>query len=421
MPCRCECNSTDACYDLLLKGGTVIDPAQGIHEQCDVAISNGQIAAVKRDINPDQARKVLDMTGKIVTPGWIDLHTHAYYKVTTWGIEQEPFTLPYGVTTIVDAGSAGWATFDGFKQIVLEGASLRIFAFLHIAGIGLVYGPIGELLDKRYAALHETIETARANADVIVGIKVRLSRDTAGENALEMLKLAMEAADAVNAPLMVHIGNGTPLPQLLRALRTGDIVTHCYQGRGDGILDERGNVIKDAWDARARGVLFDVGHGVGSFRWDVVRAAIEQGFPPDTISSDLHSLNWRQPVRNLPHVASKLLNLGMTLPQVIEACTIAPARAIHRDDEIGSLKVGGIADVSAFEIVEEPIEFYDTHGQIMRGERYIKPSLTIRAGNIVNPHIYDGYQPRPLRRVELNMLHSNGIGWVVQFYERVSM
>ena len=369
-------------YDILLKGGTVIDPAQQLHDRRDVAVIDGKIAAIEDDISAREATQTVFVEGKYVTPGLVDIHAHVYAGVTTWGVKADPVCTTTGVTTIVDAGSPGWATFPGFREYIAQPAQTHILTYVHISGIGLVYGPVGEMHELEYANPEKVADTLMENRDITVGVKVRQGKSQVGDNGVEPLKLAIEAAEIADTSVMVHIGTGVPLPDVLKLMRPGDIVTHCFQGNGDCIVDDKGRVIPDAWAAREDGVIFDVGHGGGSFNYEVAQRAMEQGFISDVISTDLHSGNINGPVYDLPTTLSKFLNLGLSLEEVIEKSTIAAARAIGREDELGHLTIGTIADIAVFDVIEGEFELFDTHGTMVIANQKLQADLTIREGKL---------------------------------------
>ncbi len=371
-------------YDLVLKGATVIDPAQNIHGVCDVAIRAGKIAAVAEKIT-EPSRESIALEGKILTPGWIDIHAHVYAGSTTWGIRADALCLATGVTTIVDAGSPGWANFLGFRDHIAAPARTRILTFVHISGIGLTYGPLGEMEDLRYADPERTAFVIHNWSDWCVGVKVRQGESQVGENGVEPLRLAVKAAELSGTRVMVHIGVGVPLPDVLAEMRQGDIATHCYHGGGDTILGERDTVIPEVWKARERGILFDLGHGGGSFLFEVAKKALAQGFPSDVISTDLHIHCLNDPVYSLPETASKLLNLGIELPEIVRQTTSAPAAAIGRSEELGTLKPGTGADLAAFDIQEGAFDFVDVRDNHETGRQNIQPFLTVRAGRVYRP------------------------------------
>jgi dihydroorotase len=370
-------------YDLLLRGGTVVDPSQSLHAVRDVAVSGTKIAAIAESI-PGPAARTLDVRGKLVTPGLVDIHTHVYAGVTTWGVRPDPAGLRSGVTTLVDAGSPSFVTLPGFRWYVAEPAVTRVLTFVHISALGLLYGPVGEMIDLRYADPEKCAEAVSENGDLAVGVKVRQGIMQVGEHGVTPLRLAVRAAEQADTRVMVHIGAGVPLPEVLALLRPGDIVTHCFQGNGDCLVGDRGQVIPEAHEARRQGIIMDVGHGGGSFRWEVAERALDQGFLPDVISTDLHTGNILGPVYDLPTTLSKFLHLGLSLEQVIAAATQAAARTIGRPD-LGALRVGGPADLAVFDLVEGEFELFDTHGHSRLVRRRLMPVYTVAGGRAFSP------------------------------------
>ena len=369
----------------ILTGGRVVDPATGLDGVMDVAIDDGAITELGADLAVPAGATTVDVRGKLVTAGWIDIHAHVYWGATTWGILADPLCLASGVTTIVDAGSPGWANFAGFNEWIAKPAVTRVLTFVHISGIGLTYGPLGELEDIRYAHPALTAETIRAHPEVTTGVKVRQGQGQVGDNGVEPLRRAIEAAEAVSTRVMTHIGAGVPLPDVLALMRGGDIVTHCFLGRGDTIFSDAGEMLPEVREARERGVIFDVGHGGGSFHYPTGRRAIENGFLPDVISSDLHSLSVEGPVFDMPTTASKFLHMGMSLTDVVEAVTVAPAGAIGRADELGALRQGGVADIAVFDIEDGEFVFEDTHDITETATRRLTSHLTVRGGAVWYP------------------------------------
>lgn len=365
-------------YDLAVVGGRVVDPARGLDEHAAVAVRDGSIAAVGPGL---QAARTLDATGLIVVPGLIDLHTHVYWGVSHYGVDADRYCLERGVTTAVDAGSAGAQTFPGLRRYVVERARTRILAFVHVAVEGMISPLVGELEDIRWGSPKDAVARAREHLDVVVGVKVRLGYQMVGNDAEPALRLAREAADSLVLPLMVHvIDMPMPITRLLPFLGEGDIVTHCFHGNEGGtILDERGRVFHECFAARERGVVFDVGHGVGSFAFRVARVALAQGFPPTTISSDIHTYNVDGPVFDQPTTLSKLLYLGMPLGEVVGASTSAPATAVRRD-ELGSLAAGAPADLTVLEVVRGVAPLDDAAGERVFAEEIIVPRWVVRAG-----------------------------------------
>jgi dihydroorotase len=374
-------------YELLLKGGTLIDPDQGIHGVRDVGLAAGRVLEVGADLPVTLAREVVDCSGRIVAPGMIDLHVHVYPGVSHYGIEPDPHCLARGVTTAVDAGSAGADTFIGFRKYVLDVSATRLYAHLNIATLGMVSPRIGELDDLRYADVSRAVAMVEQHRDVILGIKVRLTAHSIVSEAagLRPLYLAREAADATGLPIMVH-PNGAwadSLDEILAVLQEGDMVTHCFHGKGCGVLDEQGGVRRAVYAARERGVRFDVGHGQGSFKWGVAERALQQGFLPDTISSDLHIYDVDGPVYDLATTVTKFVHLGLSLDDALARVTAAPAQVLRMADEIGTLKPGAWGDVVVFEHRQERCELLDAEGERRMGTQRLVPVMVVRGGRTV--------------------------------------
>lgn len=371
-------------YDALIKGGTVIDPAQGIHAVKDVAIKDGRIAAVEDEISSNKVSRLIDASGKLVTPGLVDIHVHIYWGVSHFGTEPDPACLAKGVTTAVDAGSAGAQTFPGLRRFILETAKTRLRAFLNISAMGMMIREVGELEDIRYADPARAIKVANDNRDFIIGMKVRQSGHIVGANGIEPLKRTREAADALGMPLMIHPGaTPCPLKDILAHMKKEDVLTHCFHNRGQGVLDEQGRVEPEVWEAVKRGVTLDVGHGVGSFSFDVAEKALSQGLFPATISTDIHVYDIDGPVYDLATTMSKFLYLGLKLDDVVRMSTIAAAQAVGLSDGIGTLKVGAEADVSLFELVEGKFTLEDCHKRMVTAKQRLLPYMTLRAGVVV--------------------------------------
>jgi dihydroorotase len=366
---------------MLIRGGIVVDPSQALHAVRDVRLEAGRVAAVAEALAPQSNEEVLDARGRLVVPGLVDLHVHVFWGASHYGLEPDPHCLGTGTTTVVDAGSAGAHTFPAFRRYVIEVAETRIIPFLNIGATGMVSPRVGELEEIRHIDGPAALATVEAHRDLIRGIKVRLSRDLVGANARVALRTARETSEAAGLPIMVHPGD-TPisLGEILDELRAGDILTHCYHGREEGILDGRGAIIPAARQAAARGVLFDVGHGKGSFSFAVARPALAQGFRPGTISSDLHVYNVRGPVFDLATTMSKFLHLGLSLDEVVAMATTAPAGAVREAARLGSLRPGAAADVTLLELREGPVELEDTVGERVTGRVRLVPVGVVRNG-----------------------------------------
>ncbi len=376
-------------YDLIVSGGRVIDPSQGIDAVCDVALADGKVALVAESITTDQTRDVIDATGTIVTPALIDLHTHDFWGASRYGVDPDTVHVARGVTTVVDAGSSGAHTFPAFRKYVIDRAKTRIYAMLNISGMGMALG-YADLEDIRWAKVQQAARVGREHHDVILGVKARIPPLPA-ESYREVLKRAIEAAEGMDGIFMLHLG-GTSIPvaERLNVLRPGDILTHSfrYSPGGNGILDSEGNVLKEAWAAKERGVVFDVGHGKGSFSFETMERAMAQGFFPDTISSDLHVGNVDGPVYDLLTTLSKFLHLGMTLDEVIRLGTEAPAKVIGKSGELGTLKVGAIGDLTICKIERGRFELSDSGGRrVVETAHRLTHVKTIKGGREYRPYL----------------------------------
>ncbi len=369
-------------FDLILRGGTVVDPGQGVEGPCDVAFANGRVAAVAPDLSVT-ATEVVDVTGKLVTPGLIDLHGHFFHRGQPLFVDPDELCLPGGVTTAVDAGSSGWATYAGFREYVIQRAETRVLAFLHLATTGLatVAAGVGELEDFRFAQEERTRDALRRFPELL-GLKVRIQRAATGAaNALPALDMARRICDDAGTRLMVHI-SGTPIPleAILERLRPGDIATHIFNGHEHGILDGAGQVLPAVRDAAARGVILDVAHAGVHFDVEVARAALAQGLPPTTLSTDMVRPAVARRMYDLLGVMSTFLALGLLLPEVIRAVTEAPARAIGQAGKLGALVPGASGDAAVLELEEGDFTFGDAAGHDLKAARRFVPVLTVRAG-----------------------------------------
>jgi dihydroorotase len=354
-----------------------VDPANGVDGTFDLVLEDGVVSAVVEAGSADGAAE--DVSGLLVLPGLVDLHGH-WWEGSPYGLDPA-INLAGGVTTAVDAGTAGFSTFAVFRRLAIGPAPVRVLAFLHVAAAGLVSTLAGELEDIRYARPRETAAIAEANRDVVVGIKVRIGSGACGRHGSAALSAALEAAELAGLPLMSHIAEGADVVDVLRRLRPGDIVTHALTASGEGIRSSGGDLLPEVHAARRRGVLFDVGHGCGSFSWATARAALAEGMAPDTISTDLHRYSVERPVVDLPLTMSKLLHLGMPLAEVVRAVTERPALAIGRAD-LGILTPGVPADVTVLRLDDERTELADSHGVRETVERVLRPVLTVVGGEI---------------------------------------
>jgi dihydroorotase len=370
--------------DLLLTGGTVVDPSQGLHAQKDIGLAQGRVVLVEDAIPRARARQVLDVSGLLVTPGLVDLHVHVYEGASHYGIEVDSTCLATGATTVLDLGSAGAWTFSGFRRSVIDVAQTRVYALLNLSTTGMVSPIVGELEDIRNIDNALSARVVRANRDVVKGIKLRMSRPLVGSNGAEALRLGRELCDELGVPLMIHPGNTeVSIDQILEHMVDGDVLTHAYHGNEDGTLDENGKIRASVRAAGDRGVLFDVGHGRGSFSWDVAERAIAQGFIANTISSDLHVYNLHGPVFDLATTIMKFVHLGLSFDDALARATVHSARAMGVADEVGGLGLGMAADVVAWELQEGAFAFYDS-GDVERTARQrLEPRLIVKGGQVV--------------------------------------
>ncbi len=366
-------------YDTIIAGGEVLDPGAGISGRLDVGIAGGRVAAIAPQLDRNAAHTVYDAAGQYVTPGLIDLHTHIYWGVTYWGIEADPVAARSGVTTWLDVGSAGAYSFPGFRRFIAEPNRVRTFALLNLSAIGLI-APTFELATLEYCNVPLATQIVEENRDIILGIKARIDASTTRGVGIRPLELARELADTVGLPLMVHIGSSPPsLDEILALLRPGDILTHCFRTAGEHRIVEHGRVREDVIALQQAGLILDIGHGTGSFGFDTAEIAMAQGILPDVISSDIHQLAVQGPMFDLPTTLSKFLNLGMSLPDVIERATSRPAAAMHRPD-LGTLKVGSAADIALFRLEEGDYTFFDTQMARRHGDTRLVNTLTMVDG-----------------------------------------
>lgn len=370
-------------YDLVLKGGHVIDPANGVDEVRDVALAGRRIVRVAADIPASTARRIVHLKGYYVTPGLIDLHTHVYLKGRTSTVVADD-VLPCGTTTIVDAGTSGWKNFDDFKATVIDRSTVRLLALLNIVGGGMNddQGKENNVADMDPAA---TAAKIKQYPDILVGVKTAhfsLPGWAAVERAIEAGRIA-DRPVMLDSSIYSNSGRNTR-DKVLKLMRPGDIHTHMYNDHQLEILDRFTNKVQPwMWEARKRGVLFDLGHGAGGFLWPVAHAALGQGFPPDTIGTDLHPGSILTLQVNVPNAISKLMNLGMTLQDAILRSTVNSAKAIRRFPELGTLREGATADVAVFELKQGVFSFIDSARKKFTGTKMLECVMTVRDGKVV--------------------------------------
>jgi dihydroorotase len=369
--------------DLIISGGRVIDPATETDGHLDIGVRDGRIAVIGQGPLPHSTQATYDASECLVAPGLVDIHTHLLAGGSFWGIRPTPIAWRTGVTTWVDAGSSGVYNLEQFLELTAGYRPVTVYGFLNISGIGLV-GQTGELALPEHCNAALCAAAIKAHGKQLVGVKCRLDHRATAGGSPRALHLAVEAAEAAEVPVMVHIGQGPPsLEEVLESLRPGDIVTHCTTGQNMALIDPTGRLWPCVREAQARGVLFDVGHGSGGFSFTVADALIEDGFMPDVISSDLHQLSVLGPGFDLPTTMSKLLTAGMPLTEVIAAATSRPAAAIGRAQHCGSLAPGRQADIAILRSYGTELKLFDSYLDERRTAALLSCQATIVAGEIL--------------------------------------
>jgi dihydroorotase len=370
-------------FDLILAGGMVLNPASGLKQELDLGVAGERITALGPKLPRENAKKILDVRGCCVTPGLIDFHVHSYWGVNPYGFNADPICLASGVTTAVDAGSAGPVNFLGFKKLVYQPSRTRMLAFVALAQHGVLNDP-GELENLKFADPDGAAQSVSDARNVGVGIKVRLHKKAVGDHGREALRMAVRTGEACKAPVMVHIGNtGISMEEIVDTLRVGDIITHCYTPQKPSIVDENGRLREAVRKAHERGVIFDVGHANGHFDFDLVRRAMADGLLPDIISTDLHGrMGPGNPVVDMPTTLTKFLHLGLSLEQAVAACTTNPARAIGWQDRLGNLEIGREADIAVLQLVDGPTKLRDCVGGEWNVNQRLAAKWTIRRGEL---------------------------------------
>src|ERR1700758_2172825 len=389
-PARAAVGPADK-FALVIKGGDVLDPSQSLRGKRDIGIRWGVVEAIETDIPAARAVKTIDATGKLVTPGLIDLHCHVYPYGSAIGIPADELVQFQCTTTMVSAGDAGVNNLAALRRYIVAQSRARIYAFVHIANNGLSAFPVAELYNIDNAQTEACAMGLAENPDFLIGVKVRMSENVIFKHGIEPLKRGIEACEMCGWPakMMVHIGGvetNQLMTDILNLLRPGDILTHCYTG-APNMSGAFTNIVQDskllpaALAAKQRGVIFDVGHGGGSFDFTVAEVAIPAGCTPDTISSDIHVFSGNTPgTPYLPNVMGKFMAMGFSLEQVVAMATIAPAKIINRAPKIGTLQIGAPGDVSIMDVVEGPVTFVDTRNNKREGKVQLKPSQTVING-----------------------------------------
>ncbi|MBI1353231.1 MAG: amidohydrolase/deacetylase family metallohydrolase [Acidobacteria bacterium] len=365
-------------YDLMVQGGEVLDPGRGFRQAADVAVLDGRIAAIEPSIPSERAVEVIPAKGLLVTPGLVDLHTHIHYGLKL-GIEADSLAARSGVTTWVDAGTFAYTEMEGFRKFIARPAQARIYGFVYLYPSNR--DPSQDPVKYCRSVLKPTGEAAVANRDIVLGVKLQVGSNMNGPHSLAFLQIARELCDQYRLPLMAHISFAPPTTdEVMELMRPGDVVTHCYNAHTLGILDGDGRIKPSVLAARRRGVLFDVGHGSGSFNFEVARKALDQGFLPDTISTDVYEANVDGPVFDMPTTLTKMLSLGMSLEDVLVRATANPAKIVDRLPQMGSLEVGGPADIALLELADAEVNLIDSQRNAVTVQQALRSRLTICRG-----------------------------------------
>ena len=382
-------------YDLVLKGGTAIDPSTGLEGAQDIAVQDGQIAAIAPSISSDEALRVVDVSGSVVTPGLIDVHIHVFDAITVNGLDPDLVGVRAGVTTLVDAGTSGSATFGAFPRHIIPNAHTEIVPFLHICQTGLATIP--DIIAEGSIDMDATQRVLDEHQGLIRGVKARMVTPALDIFGMEMPKLAKRAAREAGVKLMVHIGDTqkqydpTVIRDLLPIIDEGDIITHLFTPNPGGVLDANGKLVPEAREAADRGVWFDTAYGRSNFAFDVGRRVLDQGLVPHCISTDLTVQGRPTTVHSMTDMMSRFLGFGFTLEQVVTMCTANPARAIGEEDRLGSLAVGRQADISVLDVRDGDWVVYDALRDSMRIDKAVVPLLTVKRGEVFEPD----WGPRP--------------------------
>ncbi len=374
-------------YDLLIQGGEVLDPGAGLKGQLDVAIAGGKIAAVAPALPANAAHRTISAKGLLVTPGLIDIHAHVFVNAHDMGGHTDGFCRASGVTTLCDAGSAGSATFAGLRQVLDHEVRTRVRAFVNLSAIGIVgTSRGGELSHFPYADPEGCARTIAENPDLAIGVKLRYGPGIVWEYSTEPVKLARKTAATANVPLMIHITNSPiPLPDILAEMIPGDIITHCYHGRAHGIMgQEKQLILKEVVEAQRHGIIFDCAHGRNHFSFPMIEKALDQGFLPDTISTDLTFTSaTKGPVWDLATTMSKLLHFGMKLDDLVTRATAAPARIMGYEGTVGTLRPGANADIALIERRNGNFAMTDSDGNTVTAKERLIARMTLQDGRVI--------------------------------------
>lgn len=369
-------------YDVVVKNGRIIDPSRGIDSKGDLHVSGGRVVLPAEGTDSGKPGLVIDVEGCIVTPGLIDFHTHIFHGGSELGVPPDLSLIPNGITTAVDAGTAGFDIYEAFYKSTVSNSVTRIKSFVNVSPAGQITSRYAECIDPQYFDIGKLKYLFEKYKGEIIGLKIRLCRKTAGEMGIKPLEGAIKLAEELGCPIVIHPTDPPVETDLIvNLLRRGDIFVHMFHGVGSTILDDSMKVKKPVREARKRGVLFDSGEGRFNFSFKTARAAVEDSFLPDIVSSDINAFAiYRQPVVSLPNVISKYLGIGMDLNTILAGCTCNPARVLNMQDSIGTLKPGAFADIAIFRLVDQKAVFTDFEGTAVEGTKLFVPMATLKSG-----------------------------------------
>ena len=366
-------------YSLVIRNGEIRDPASGLKRRADLAIDGDRIAAIEDSIPADRAWESIDAGGLYVTPGLIDLHTHCYFGVSSLGVEADPIAARSGVTTWVDAGSFGWDQAAGFRRFIVEPAKARIFGYVYLYPSNR--NPDHDPIEYARKGMQATADTIDKNRDILLGVKLQAGSNMSGKYSPGLFKVARELCDTFKLPLMVHISDAPPeTTEVMDQMKPGDVVTHVYTSHSLGIIGADGKLKRGVKEARERGVIFDIGHGLGSFNFAAARKALDAGFVADTISTDIYNLNVNGPVFDMPTTMTKMLRLGMSFDDILRRVTVNPAKVINRIHGHGTLGAGAPADIALLAIEDGDFTLVDSQRTAVKASRRIVSRMTIVRG-----------------------------------------